>query len=810
MRTHRSQILFLAFLIGSLILGAITGCATSPEEAPRQDGIKYAEITFTVQLPDTSQAEADYFIEIVDEIAGLAINPLRYTLSPLNKTDYQITLPFQVGSVVKYRYLKKSDIFQIENSTDNKPIRFRVLIVDGVSTIEDSVSCWPDQTYSGTTGQIEGQLLNATGSPIPGVLITVGGLQTISTTDGAFFFDQMAPGTHLLSAISINGDYQPYQQGVTVADKSATPVLINLNPSSYVDITFKVTPPPNTAGLPIRLVGNLSNLGNTFTDLYAGSSVLPSRAPLLLYNANGYYSITLKLPVGLDLRYRYSLGDGFWNGEINDSGIEVRQLIVSEKNSIRDDTIESWALAGSQPITFTLAAPPNTPSTDMISIQFNAFGWSTPIPMWPLGNNQWYYILYSPFDNLAYRYCRNDQCGIADDALTTGASTAGRIISAGVTAVVDVIEAWQWLPTESETSINADVINPRGPNFIAAVEIQSNYHPSWLAYYPRALQNIKDIGANWIIIPASWSYSSFESPKVDCPAGSCISHTDLQSIAQYASTFNLKTIIFPQSGVVSTDEFWGKSDLSNRWWGNWFDQYQHLLLSNAKFAAQNNIQAMIIGEPYLAPAITGILPDGSLSNLPSDSNYRWEKMIADIRDIYKGQIFWAVDYSGQVAPLPDWVDKFDGVYVLWHASIADNFEYDITEVTDQTGDLMDTDIYPIYEQYKKPIIIATNYAAVEGALQGCFEYENSCIAFANLDQPQADKYHPLEINNQVQVDAYTALLSVINQRDWISGFASQGYYPPAALRDNSSSIHGKPGADVLWYWYPRILSETIQ
>jgi hypothetical protein len=34
---------------------------------------------------------------------------------------------------------------------------------------------------------------------------------------------------------------------------------------------------------------------------------------------------------------------------------------------------------------------------------------------------------------------------------------------------------------------------------------------------------------------------------------------------------------------------------------------------------------------------------------------------------------------------------------------------------------------------------------------------------------------------------------------------SRGYYPPAALRDKSASVHGKPAADILWYWFPRML-----
>ncbi|MFM8368960.1 MAG: hypothetical protein ACKOBD_09415, partial [Chloroflexota bacterium] len=63
----------------------------------------------------------------------------------------------------------------------------------------------------------------------------------------------------------------------------------------------------------------------------------------------------------------------------------------------------------------------------------------------------------------------------------------------------------------------------------------------------------------------------------------------------------------------------------------------------------------------------------------------------------------------------------------------------------------------------------------------------------------------VSLNLQTQADIYEAMLSAVNARPWISGFVSRGYYMPVTLQDKSTSIHGKPAADVLWYWYPRLL-----
>jgi len=61
------------------------------------------------------------------------------------------------------------------------------------------------------------------------------------------------------------------------------------------------------------------------------------------------------------------------------------------------------------------------------------------------------------------------------------------------------------------------------------------------------------------------------------------------------------------------------------------------------------------------------------------------------------------------------------------------------------------------------------------------------------------------VDMKAQADIYQALLSAVNSRAWVTGFVSRGYYPPTILQDKSASTHGKLAADILWYWYPRLL-----
>ena len=80
----------------------------------------------------------------------------------------------------------------------------------------------------------------------------------------------------------------------------------------------------------------------------------------------------------------------------------------------------------------------------------------------------------------------------------------------------------------------------------------------------------------------------------------------------------------------------------------------------------------------------------------------------------------------------------------------------------------------------------------------------ACADFSSLSQPYTDN-PSISLNLQTQADIYEAMLTAVNARPWISGFVSRGYFMPVALQDKSTSIHSKPAADILWYWYPRML-----
>jgi hypothetical protein len=695
------------------------------------------------------------------------------------------------------------------------PVRYRLYYVSGPGVIRDVITGWDSLAGSDKRGRIQGQIsLQGSNSPVVNALVTAAGMQTTSASDGSFLLEGLSIGTHNLVVYDMNGAFQTFQQGAVVAADSTTPATIQVIPNETVNITFLVIPPAtNLQGIPIRMVGNILALGNTFADLDGGMSIVPSRAPLLSILPDGRYSISLKLPVGLDLRYKYTLGDGFWNAEISDSGeTRLRQLLVPDHDVTVNEVIDAWNSTGQEQVTFTVSVPSDTPATDTISIQFNPFTWTEPIPMWPAGDIRWVYILYntiSAIHNATYRYCRNDQCGTGDSTDTRGSSAPGMPFKPAneEQKYDDTIASWAWMEKKTDPVVVPAVnIQPREEGFIAGVEFTPDYDPSWQPKIPLALQNVRDIGSNTVILSPTWHMTHQTPPAIEAIPGRDALWPDLSQMVIQAQQKELGVIIHPY--ILYTEDpgkWWIEAARNDGWWQSWFDRYRTFLLNYADLAAQTGARTLIIGDENILPALpNGFLADGTTSNVPSDASERWQKIIQEVRERYTGKLAWFIPYSGANVSVPDFVRDLDGIYIQLSAPLIASDEYNQADLEVAFTSIIDLDILELYKNFNESIVIGLKVPSIQGILDGCVDADGSCLPMNGFYKP-AGEYPNTVLDLKVQSDAYTALLTVVNQKPWISGVYSVGYYPPISLIDNSFSIHGKTASDVLWYWYPRLL-----
>ncbi|MHB0987777.1 MAG: glycoside hydrolase family 113 [Bellilinea sp.] len=790
----------------------------TPIEPPIQPDAKSAlgTVTFRAHVPADPAVET-ITLEVLDEVTGLALNPKRYEMTPSGENQFEINIPIALGSLVKYRYIRTGERTTVEYTAGGQQVRYRMAQVGGPSVVEDIVAGWTDAHYAGPTGRITGQVIDAaTNTPIPSALVTAGGSQTFTASDGSFLLEGLIPGTHNLVAASLDGLFKTFQQGAVVAENATTPAPLFVEMAKLVKVTFVAQiPAGEVKGLPLRLVGSSYALGNTFADLDGGMSVIASRAPIMPSIAEDIYSLTLELPTGLDLRYKYSLGDGFWNSEhYADGSFRTRQLIVPDADLTVTDIIESWKIGAYAPVTFTVTAPSDTLPEDIVSIQFNPFGWTAPIPMWPLGNNQWLYVLNGPLDffsELKYRYCRNDQCGVADDGSTHGLSSQGKSITLTAEGqnVQDTISAWaNWSIFTNSTTIIAPEITAVGPDFVAGVEFNPNYSPVWQPYFANGLQKVKSLGANWVIFTPTWSYTRANPPVMEPVAGRDALWTDTTAAIQNASQAGLQSAIFPrlQAGMLANG-IWNEAIPDAGWWETWFSSYRTFALHHADLAAQTQAAMLILGGPDVTPALPdSLLPNVEPSGVPEDAGERWQSLVTEIRGRYAGQIAWALPYPFPAAPLPEGLDQLDALYIVFNARLTEVSDPTEAELQESFATLLDTNILPVVEETVIPVILALDYPSANGAAIGCVQISDQCLPFDLLNQPTPD-LPEVQVDLQEQADIYNAAFNAMITRPWINGVVSVGYYPPAALQDTSASIHGKPASDVLWYWFPKIIGQ---
>jgi hypothetical protein len=792
---------------------------TSIPSGPTSTPAPRADATFTVRLPDPLQPGETLVLRVVDEVAGLAYNPVDYELSSVDTVTYTRTLQIPDQAVIRYTYVRYPTATE-EDTNFDQPIRYRLFYASGSTQIIDTISSWSDKPANTLSGSIFGTVVDAdTNQPIPDILVTAGGEQLLTDSAGRFVLSGLRAGTHNLVAYALDGSYQIFQQGAAVADNQLTQAAqIRLKQQPLVNVTFIVAIPQGTQGT-VRLAGNLLQFGNTFADLRGGFSAIADRMNSLQPASDGRFTTTLRLPVGADVQYKYTLGDGYWNSEFTSEGRFVtRRILVGPQDMVVQDAVQSWQNGPpNAPILFDVTVPANTPPGDFIYIQFKHNGWNPPIPMQNAGANHWVFKLYGPLresSSFSYRYCRNAQCDSADESQFVGPSAHGRNISPTITPqfITDTIRAWAWPQNTGSATLVGTTIPSRGGGFMAGVEFQAYYDPNVPRFNDTALQNIQGIGANWVIYTPTWTYKRV-NPNVftQIPGKDAFWKDTLDSVTQ-ARARNLNVAIFPQPRFeVNAAEFWKTAPRDGNWWNDWFDHYRAFAIHFADQATRAGAQGLIIGGDWILPALpNGKLADGSPSGVPADAEARWKSIIAEVRQHFRGNLIFALPYnSTDFTPPVAILQNTDAVYLLWFAKLSDLATPNKTDMTNEAGRLLDQNIAPWQQQIAKPFILALSYPSSTNSATGCIPSESgTCLDWTALNRPNPD-LDTVNIDLQQQVDLYDAVLTALNTRSWVSGFVSRGFFSPVELQDKSASVHGKPARDVLWYWFPRLLG-TVQ
>ena len=772
--------------------------------------------TFNVFIPGESDSADKVRIDILDEVTGLNINPARYSMIPEGNNIYSVTIPFVFGSLIKYRYvIEDNETSFPEYNSLGQPVRYRLLYVIDDISINDIVYSFNNNHVCENLGRIEGRVLDPlTNSGIPDIQVNAGGIITYTAADGTYILDCVQPGTHNLVAMHINGTYQPFQQAAVVSENSTTPATFPMEARSIVDITFEVKTPNILLDAEIdpdiKVIGNIYDLGNTYADLNGGFSTLASKALSLEKVSSDTYKTTLKLPTGLDLRYKYTIGDGYVNSERNNTGeYFTRQLIVPSQDAVIQDEIPSWDYINKT--RFIFIAPGETPASDLISIQFNQNLWSNPIPMKNIRDNEWAFNYYLPFlysEPISYRYCINGQCEIPrlfdSDSLNNQFSYTP---SEGRQEVHDSLDTWSSFKSggDSPTVVMTN-INYRTP-FLAGVQISESFSPTWMPFLDSSIINVNNIGANIVVLSPTWEFQSSNPPILKLNPYNSMFYHDVQTFKYLIKNNSLEIALFPKATYnISFQDWWNESELirNGDWWQIYFNRYENFIIHNAVIANQIKASAIVIENPIPTSVIeTDIVENVSLTT--HELNTFYSELFSKIRNNFSGAIILAIP-SDNLAnnQLLNIVTMADQIYI----EFSTPFDYDNHDCSNVSiGEILESDIKPIMEKYHKPITISASFPSVSGGACICSSIDNRRCEFSESYSPtDSIDNHPADVLEQANF--YNDLFLSVNESEWINGVVSNGYYPPISLLDKSTSVHGKPAADVIWFWFTNLLNVT--
>lgn len=791
----------IVILLTATVLSLTAGCAlnisprgtvTQEPELDFPSKVQTAElvpVAFFVDLRQSYSPETVLALNVLDEVTGLDFNITRYELSQISENKYGATLLLPLGAVVKYRYQSTFPIDQPEAAADGSKVIYRVVVVARNLQVFDSISAWPELTYSGSTGKLTGIVSDKqTQKPLADCLVSVAGYLTFTDMTGRFFFDHVPEGVHMVSVVSLDGKYQSFQQQANVIQQLSTPAVIALTPLPEVTVKLVVSLPDEALGAPLRIAGNLYQLGNVYSSLESGESTLAARMPLLTRMDDGRYTISIKLHAGNDLVYKYTLGDGLVNAERDEEqNLVLRRFIVPDKDVTVFDKVATWKQGGSNPVNIQVSVPENTPASDSISIQFLLNNsWRQPIPMWPVRTNAWMYLLFTGIADpnlMQYRICRNDQCELAYDE----GSFAAPISVGREPENAYVVSKWHSWEGPAPRDLASSPALENGQLF--GVEFTPAYQPSDLNRYRNIFTELKQMGVNWVIFSPSWKVTDLDGlPHLEPnPAGGMMI-MDLAQLIQLAKEQGLATGLYPKLNFAPDASVWWKASQRDAlWWQQWYQEYEHFVMSYTQLAANSEVDHLILGGVEVNPSLPGaLLTTATNSGTPKTSEKLWTELLRKVNTYYQGEVLWASAVEDGAIPIYRFYSEVDGYYVQLQFPAESYAYYD----ADTAAGFIEGTLAEFRDEVDAPVYVGLNAPSASAE-------SFSCQSADCLRSPMAGDCSTQDVDLERQNYFYQSYWPALRANNWVKGTVTRGFYPIVMLQDCSSSIYGKPALETI-------------
>jgi hypothetical protein len=408
-------LIFLLVFLSSCTVNDVQPTAQSQADMPMIEPEKHVRLTFNVHVPLNTPSDQPIYLYLLDEVTGSSINSTIYRFPASGEDLYTISINVPLDSVVMYRYSNNTNTPEVDYQ--GNVVAHRIVHCYQHTVVEDTIVGWNGQApYEGNLGRLSGIISDDAQRPLEGIVVSVAGMETTTGSDGSYEFEFLPIGTHNLVAYTPDGSYKIFQQQALIGTDLETKAMVVMEATQTVNVAFVVTIPDDMLqAIPVRIVGNIQQLGGYSDVIWDGVGVSAANAPIMTRGADGKHRLEVSLPVGAEIHYKYTLGDSIWSAEQGSEGIYlIRRLLVPDQDLVVEDTVQTWNNSGFGTISLITFVPEELRQGD-IWIQFR-YGqdWMEPMPMWATGEEgKWFAILSSPlndFVNIKYRYCLNGDC----------------------------------------------------------------------------------------------------------------------------------------------------------------------------------------------------------------------------------------------------------------------------------------------------------------------------------------------------------------------------------------------------------------
>ena len=129
--------IFSLFVMATFLLSSCTNTEYQSETYQKLD---YAETVFQAHLAHPLSDGEGLFLEMIDEVTGIALNPTRFRMDEIGSGEYELKMPLAIGSVVRYRYVRSGSDDTIEKDAEGQDVLYRLYKVDEPGRVVDFIS----------------------------------------------------------------------------------------------------------------------------------------------------------------------------------------------------------------------------------------------------------------------------------------------------------------------------------------------------------------------------------------------------------------------------------------------------------------------------------------------------------------------------------------------------------------------------------------------------------------------------------------------------------------------------------------------